>query len=77
LEKIPIRISKDEADEQQVHSMIPKTEIHLWRCGVGSEEEAWMKSHKSEVAITFIYTPTNQETVSVLEKTQTNKTFRT
>ena len=27
--------------------------------------------------ITFICTPTNQETVSVLEKTQTNKTFRT
>ena len=27
--------------------------------------EAWMKSHKLEVAITFICTPTNQETVSV------------
>ena len=27
--------------------------------------------------ITFICTPTNQETVSVLEKTQANKTFRT
>ena len=26
--------------------------------------------------ITFICTPTNQETVSVLEKTQANKTFR-
>ena len=26
LEKIPVRISKDEADEQQAHSMIPKTE---------------------------------------------------
>ena len=34
-----------------------------------------MKSHKSEVAITFIYT--NQETVSVLEKTEANKTSRT
>ena len=43
----------------------------------GSRLEAWMKSHKSEVAITFICTPTNQETVSVLEKTQANKTFRT
>ena len=31
----------------------------------------------SEVAITFICTPANQETVSVLEKTQANKTFRT
>ena len=29
----------------------------------GSRLEAWMKSHKSEVAITFICTPTNQETV--------------
>ena len=27
--------------------------------------------------ITFICTPTNQETMSVLEKTQANKTFRT
>ena len=27
--------------------------------------------------ITFICTPTSQETVSVLEKTQANKTFRT
>ena len=26
LEKILVRISKDEADEQQAHSMIPKTE---------------------------------------------------
>ena len=51
-----------------------------WVWGVeGSRLEAWMKSHKSEVAIsiTFICTPTNQETVSVLEKTQANKTFRT
>ena len=30
-----------------------------------------MKSHKSEVAITFNYT--NQETVSVLEKTQASE----
>ena len=37
----------------------------------GGRLEAWMKSHKSVVAI-----PTNQETVSVLEKTQANKTFR-
>ena len=28
----------------------------------GSRLEAWMKGHKSEVAITFICTPTNQET---------------
>ncbi len=26
MEKIPVRISKDEADEQQAHSMIPKIE---------------------------------------------------
>ena len=26
LEKIPVRISKDEADEQQAHSIIPKIE---------------------------------------------------
>ena len=49
-----------------------------WGWGVeGSRLEAWMKSHKSKVAITFICTPANQETVSVLEKTQANKTFRT
>ena len=30
LGKIPVRISKDEADEQQAHSMIPKTEIHWY-----------------------------------------------
>ena len=52
--------------------------VREWGWGVeGSRLEAWMKSHKSEVAITFICTPTNQETVSVLEKTQANKTFRT
>ena len=28
LNEIPVRISKDEADEQQAHSMIPKTERH-------------------------------------------------
>ena len=28
LEKNPVRISKDEADEQQAHSMIPKTEAY-------------------------------------------------
>ena len=43
----------------------------------GSRLEAWIKSHKSEVAIISICTPTSQETVSVLEKTQANKTFRT
>jgi len=28
-QKNPVRISKDEADEQQVHSMIPKTERYI------------------------------------------------
>ena len=35
-----------------------------------------MKCHKSEVAITF-YLYTSQEAMSVLEKIQANKTFRT
>ena len=36
-----------------------------------------MKSHKSEVAVTYLFicTPTRKQTV--LEKTQANKTFRT
>ena len=39
-------------------------EIYICRgVGWGSRLEAWMKSHKSEVTITFICTPTNQETV--------------
>ena len=29
LEKIPVRISKDEADEQQAHSMIPEIERYI------------------------------------------------
>ena len=29
LQKNPVRISKDEADEQQAHSMIPKTERYI------------------------------------------------
>ena len=32
----------------------------------GSRLEAWMKGHKSEAAITFVCTPTNQETVLAL-----------
>ena len=46
--------------------------------GWGVREAGWKHGwrHKSEVAnITFICT--NQETVSVLEKTQANKTLRT
>ena len=42
----------------------------------GSRLEAWMESQvRGCYSITFICTPTNQETVSVLEKTQTNKAF--
>ena len=44
----------------------------------GSRLEAWMKSQvRGCYNITFICTTTNQETVSVLEKTQANVTFRT
>ena len=42
---------------------------------VGSmDEEPQVRGYYN---ITFICTPANQETVSVLEKTQANKTFRT
>ena len=42
----------------------------------GKQAGSMNEEHKSAVAITtFIYT--NQETVSVLEKTQANKTFWT
>ena len=43
----------------------------------GSGLEAWMKSHKSEVAITillFVHQPTRKQ--CLLEKTQADKTFR-
>ena len=54
--------------------------LHMYASSVGSKGsrlEAWMKSHKSEVAINITFTGTNQETASVLEKTQANKSFRT
>ena len=48
--------------------------------GWGVREAGWKHNEESQVRgcynITFICTPTNQETVSVLEKTQANKTFR-
>ena len=49
--------------------------------GVGMGKQVGSMSEEPQVRgcykITFICTPTNQETVSVLEKTQANKTFRT
>ena len=51
-----------------------------WGWGVEGKQVGSM-DEESQVRgcynITFICTPTNQETVSVLEKTQANKTFRT
>ena len=50
-----------------------------WGWGVeGSRLEAWMKTEpqvRGCYNITFICTSTNQETVSVLEKTLANKAF--
>ena len=49
--------------------------------GVGMGKQVGSMDEEPQVRgcynITFICTPTNQETVSVLEKTQANKTFRT
>ena len=49
--------------------------------GVGMGKQVGSMDEESQVRgcynITLICTPTNQETVSVLEKTQANKTFRT
>ena len=51
-----------------------------WGWGVEGKQVGSM-DEESQVRgcynITFICTPANQETVSVLEKTQANKTFRT
>ena len=51
-----------------------------WVWGVEGKQAGSM-DEESQVRgcynITFICTPTNQGTVSVLEKTQANKTFRT
>ena len=51
-----------------------------WGWGVEGKQVGSM-DEESQVRgcynITFICTPSNQETVSVLEKTQANKTFRT
>ena len=38
MEKIPVQISKDEADEQQAHSMIPKTERYTLK-----QELTWQR----------------------------------
>ena len=59
--------------------------IYIYICrGVGwgvEGEQVGSMDEESQVRgcynITFICTPTNQETVSVSEKTQANKTFRT
>ena len=53
----------------------------FWFCrGVGVGKQVGSMDEEPQVRgcynITFICTPTNQETVSVLEKTQANKTFR-
>ena len=56
--------------------------LGLIKCrGVGMGKQVGSMDEESQVRgcynITFICIPTNQETVSVLEKTQANKTFRT
>ena len=64
--------------------MAQETHFHTcvgeWVWGVEGKQVGSM-DEESQVRgcynITFICTPTNQETVSVLEKTQANKTFRT
>ena len=56
------------------------THVGEWGWGIEGKQAGSM-DEESQVRgcynITFICTPTNQETVSVLEKTQANKTFRT
>ena len=56
------------------------TRVGEWGWGVEGKQVGSM-DEGSQVRgcynITFICTPTNQETVSVLEKTQANKPFRT
>ena len=60
--------------------LIYATIVGEWGWGVQGKQVGSM-DEESQVRgcynITFICTPTNQETVSVLEKTQANKTFRT
>ena len=56
------------------------TNVGEWGWGVEGKQVGSMYEEpqvRGCYNITFICTPTNQETVSVLEKTQANKTFRT
>ena len=46
MEKIPVRISKDESDEQQAHSMIPKTERYP-----DTLKQALTRMHTAEKAV--------------------------
>ena len=68
---------------QMVKRMLIKNgnmNVGEWGWGVEGKQVGSM-DEESQVRgcynITFICTPTNQETVSALEKTQANKTFRT
>ncbi len=54
--------------------------VGVWGWGVEGKQVGSMDEEpqvRGCYNITFICTPVNQETVSVLEKTQANKTFRT
>ncbi len=65
--------------KSQPHN-VQNINVGEWGWGVKGKQVGSM-DEESQVRgcynITFICTPTNQETVSVLEKTQANKTFRT
>ena len=67
-------------NEPWVCQRIGQAPVGEWGWGVEGKQVGSM-DEESQVRgcynITFICTPTNQETVSVLEKTQANKTFRT
>ena len=65
--------------ETTAHVNVSGYQLDLCR-GVGMGKQVGSMDEESQVRgcynITFICIPTNQETVSVLEKTQANKTFR-
>ena len=72
--------TKPNLSHNVLYKKVLKTYVGEWGWGVEGKQVGSM-DEESQVRgcnnITFICTPTNQETVSVLEKTQANKTFRT
>ena len=67
LEKIPVRISKDEADEQQAHSVIPKTERYIVTL-----KQAQKRPWKKEAVHKCLWQRKNRPQIPVAKKERPN-----